>query len=187
VTRTARHLAPALACALALLAIAGCSSSDQPKGEKLPRATVAELNQRLGEIERRYADGTENNNVGACNDIQNDSLQAVNTLISGLPDDTDADIRSALNDSFRRLQELTQDGCAQVEKPQTDTETTPQETVTEQTPTTDTTPTETTPTETTPTQTTPGGAKQKPPKQNGGGGTKPDTGGGGTEAPQGGQ
>ena len=69
--------------------MAGCGGSDEPEGEKLPQASVAELNQRLDEIQRRYDDARENQNPGACEDIQNDSFPEVKSILDALPEDVD--------------------------------------------------------------------------------------------------
>ena len=61
-TRHRRHLLAA--CAACALAVAGCGSSDEPEGAKLPQASVAQLNQRLDEIQRRYDDARDNQNPG---------------------------------------------------------------------------------------------------------------------------
>jgi len=175
-----RHLlAAAAAC---VLAVAGCGSSDEPEGEKLPQSTVSQLNVRLDEIQRRFDAAEQDNLPGACEDIQNDSFPAVKRLIDGLPEDVDGQLRDATEESFARLQQLVDDGCQDITP--TETETTPTETVEPETVPPETTPPETTPTETTPPETTP---PETTPKNDGGsGGTDPDgTGGGGTQAPQG--
>jgi hypothetical protein len=183
-------------CLIALaatLGAAGCGSSgDDSKGAKLPAASVAELNQRLNEIQRRYDDARKNHNAGACQDIQDDSFAAISKTIDNLPEDVDGQLRDAVTQSFANLQQLTQSGCQDVQT-QTDTDTTPTDTTPTETVPPTTTPTETTPTETTPTQTT------TTPKQGNGngngnangkkdnGGATPQTGnggaGGGTQAP----
>jgi len=175
-----RHLlAAAAAC---VLAVAGCGSSDEPEGEKLPQSTVSQLNVRLDEIQRRFDAAQQDNLPGACDDIQNDSFPAVKRLIDGLPEDVDGQLRDATEESFARLQQLVDDGCQDITP--AETETTPTETVEPETVPPETTPPETTPTETTPPETTP---PETTPKNDGGsGGTDPDgTGGGGTQAPQG--
>jgi len=174
--RTRRHLVAAAAAAC-VLAASGCGSSDdEPEGAKLPQASVAELNQRLDEIQRRYDDARDNENPGACEDIQNDSFPAVTRLLDDLPEDVDGKLRDATTESFATRQQLTDGGWQDIQP--TETETTPTETVPPETVPPETTPPETTPPETTPEQTTPqdGGG--------GNGGTDPDsTGGGGTQAP----
>ena len=135
-----------LALAGAAVAIpAGCGGSDDPEGKGLPQDTVAELERRLDEIERRYREAVDNGTVGACDDIENDSIPAVNELVNGLPEDVDADIRQAVEESFSNLEELARSDCSGVQPAETEPETTP--TPTETTP--ETTPEETT-TETTP-------------------------------------
>jgi hypothetical protein len=190
VTIRARHLLCLLGLA-ALLGAAGCGSSgNDSKGAKLPASSVAELNQRLSEIQRRYDDAKKNDNAGACQDIQDDSFAAISKTIDALPEDVDGQLRDAVTQSFANLQQLTQDGCQDVGT-QTQTDTTPTDTTPTETVTPDTTPTETTPTETTPTPTTttPSQDNGGTPKKNKGtnGGSAPQTGnggtGGGTQAP----
>ena len=115
-TRPARQLPGALA-ACAALAAAGCGSSEEPRGEPLPRQSVAELQKRLDEIERRYRDGIEDGNLGACEDIQKDSIPAVEVIVGGLPQEVDAELRDAVEGSFARLEQLTREDCAEVEPP----------------------------------------------------------------------
>jgi len=160
---------------------AGCGGSDEPQGKGLPGATASELERRLDEIERRHREAVDNDNVGACDDIQNDSIPAVNELVGGLPDDVDPDVRQAVEESFGRLEELTRSDCSGVKPAETETEPETLPTPPETTPAT--TPEETT-TETTPEE----APKEKKPKKdegNDGGGvptpvdpTQPGQGGG---------
>ena len=166
--RLRRQLLP---IAVAAVLAVGCGSDDEPEGKGLPAATVTNLKSRLDEIQRRYRAGVDNGNVGACNDIQNDSFAGpggIGELLQSLPADVDPDLRNATNESFRQLQELTQEACADVEPAKT--ETTPTETETEPEPT------ETVPTET---ETTPTTTIEEKPKDNEGNGN----GSGGSEAP----
>jgi len=186
VTIRLRH-SPAVLGAVAALALAGCGGSEEPKGAQLPRSSVSELNQRLDEIQRRYDDAKRNDNPGACDDIQQDSFGAVSRAIDALPEDVDTKLRDAVTQSFANLQQLTDDGCKDVQE-KTETETTPTETTPPVTPPPVTTPPppQTTPTETTPTETTPEKPKKPPkqPKSNDNGGSGPQSGdGGGTQAP----
>ena len=119
--RHGRQLATALATAIATcagLAAPGCGSSEEPEGRPLPRQSVAELQKRLDEIERRYRDGIDNGNAGACQDIQTDSIPAVDQIVAGLPNDVDPELRDAVDESFARLEELTREDCAEVEPPE---------------------------------------------------------------------
>ena len=177
-----RHLL-STAAIVGAAAVAGCGGgSDEPEGAKLPQASVAQLNQRLDEIQRRFDDAQENDNPGACEDIQNDSFPEVKNLLDALPEDVDGKLRDATEESFARLQQLTDDGCRDITPTETDTtqtETVPPETVPPETTPTETTPPKTTPPETTPQQTTP---------DNSSGGTDPGAeAGGGTQAPQDGE
>jgi hypothetical protein len=137
-------------------AAVGCGSDEAP-APSIPASSAQELEARLAEVQRRFDVGG-----GACADITNDSQPAVESILSSLPSSVDGDVRSALEESFDRLFELTAEQCKDEEQPtttetvpETDTETTPTETTPTETTPTETTPTETTPTETTPTETTP--------------------------------
>jgi hypothetical protein len=132
------------------LAAAGCGGDDE--GKPIPAATATALQNQLDGVQARLDNGS----VGACKDIlegpRGPNLDAVQQLIDGLPDDVDADVRSALEDSFDRLWELVQQECDDREP----THTTPTDTEPETTPTEtepETTPTETEPQETTTTPT----------------------------------
>jgi hypothetical protein len=143
-----RRTAPVVLIAL-LLALAGCGGDDE--GAPIPADTAAALQGELDNVQARLDNGS----AGACRDILEGEREPnddrVNELIASLPDDVDADVRSALEDSFNQLWELVQQDCD--DKAQQEEESTPEP---EQTPTEplpeDTTPT--TPEETTPT--TPG-------------------------------
>ena len=167
----------ALLAAVAIV-VAGCGGDDEPEGKGIPPEAVAALENRLDEIQRRFDEATEHGNVGACNDIQSDSFKAVAATVSQLPEDVDPEIRDALEAGLQRLQELTEEGCAGVEPPETDTtptETAPPETTPEETETDEAPP------ETTPSKEPPG--QQKKDKNKGGGATPPDGSGGGLPAP----
>jgi len=145
--------------ALALVA-AGCGGDDE--GKPIPASTAAALDAQLNGVQGRLDNGT----AGACKDIlegpRGPNLDQVNQLIESMPDDVDADVRSALQDSFDNLWDRVQDKCDELSEAQqqpTETETTP----------TEITPTETTPTETTPTETVPPATEELPPDGNGNG------------------
>ena len=178
-TQRLLHIA-AVAGAAALLA--GCGADDEPKGKGIPAESVAELVKRLDEVQRRFDQGVDNDNVGACNDIESDSIPGIETAVAGLPSDVDPDIRETLENGIQRLRELAQEGCSGVEP--AETETTPEETVPQET-VTETVPEETVPeeTETQPQETVPqdpqgrGPDGQGPPGQ-GGGAVPPEDGNG---------
>lgn len=180
---SARHRKlAALAAVTAALAVAGCGSSDEPEVRPLPRATVADLLSRLTEVQNRYDSGVEEGNVGACDDIVSESYPAIDSLLGGLPANVDPDLRSAVEESFSRLRELTREGCSNVEEAAPEPEPEP---VLEPEPV----PEETVPEETVPEETVPEKPKQekqpkpeKPPKGEGNGIGNP----GGTVAPGGG-
>jgi hypothetical protein len=168
---SARRYLAALTLGAALLASTGCGSSDKKEGKPLPSAAVATLNQRLDEVQRRYDVATHQNKPGACDDIENDSYKAIDTTVQDLPDDVDADVRKALEESISRLQDLTREGCSNVKEEPPKTDTTPQETVPQQTVPQETAP-EQTDTQTTPDKAKPGKDKTKPGKDNGNGNGK---------------
>jgi outer membrane biosynthesis protein TonB len=122
----------------ACLVAAGCGSDEE--GEPIPANIAGQLQTRLDEIERRFEFGN-----GACADIQNDSLPAVEDLLASVPENVDADVRQGLTDGFDRLFVLTEDQCEQ-----TQTETEPEPTPEPEPVPTDTTETTTQPTETAP-------------------------------------
>jgi hypothetical protein len=140
----------ALALVAACLAVAGCGGNDN--GSPIPAATARSLDAQLDGVQARIDQGSE----GACKDIlegpRGPNKQQVQDLIESLPDSVDADVRSALQDSFDNLWDVVQQECDD-KASKTETNTTTTETPTNTTPT-DTTPTDTTPTDTTPTDTT---------------------------------
>ena len=166
-----RHLVALLGAASLA---AGCGSDEEKPEPSIPAASAQELERYLDEVQRRFDSGTDENNPGACEDIEEQSFPEIQRIVEGLPSDVDSEVRSTLEDGLARLRELTQEGCAGVEPTDTETteETTPRETVTTP-PETETTPPET---ETTPPETTP----QQPtaPEQD------PGSGGGGTQVPE---
>jgi hypothetical protein len=125
-----------IALASCLVAV-GCGSDDE--GEPIPASIATQLQDRLDEIERRFEFGN-----GACGDIQNDSLPAVEDLIDSIPENVGADVRDALADGFDRLFVLSREQCQESSSGETDTET-----VTETAPPVTDTATETVPPETT--------------------------------------
>jgi hypothetical protein len=137
------------------LAIAGCGGDEE--GAPIPAQTADALQAELDGVQARLDNGS----AGACNDIldgdRGPNLERVRQLLDSLPDDVDADVRSALEDSFDRLWELVQQDCddkaeeESQEEPEPEPEPTPTETETapEPTPTeTETAPEPTTPEET---------------------------------------
>ena len=173
-----RHIA-AVAGAAALLA--GCGADDEPEGKGIPAESVAVLVERLDEIQRRFDNAVDKDNPGACEDIERDSVKAIQASIADLPADVDPDIRETLENGIQRLRELAQEGCSGVEP--AETETTPEETIPPET-VTETVPEETVPeeTETQPQETVPqdpqgrGPDGQGPPGQGGGGAKPPEDG-----------
>jgi hypothetical protein len=129
--------------------VAGCGADEE--GAQLPRQSASALLGQLQSIDDRFnfPDGQ------ACGDItggDDPNTTQVQNLIDSLPNDVDADLRAAVEQSFDRLFELVEQECGD-EPTQTDTE--PDTTETEPPPETETTPTETEPTDTIPTETLP--------------------------------
>ena len=153
---------------IAAVAATGCGADEETK-PSIPADSAQALQARLDEVQRRFDAGG-----GACGDIVNDTQPSVTSIIASLPSSVDADVRSALTDSFDRLFELSAEQCDDQEQSTTPTDTETQTTETQTTDTTETETTDTTPTETTPTETTPTTETVPPPADDGG------TGGGGT-------
>jgi len=146
---------PAFLLVAFALALAGCGGDDE--GKPIPAAAADALNAELDTVQARLDNGS----GGACRDILEGSRgpndDRVQQLIENMPDDVDADVRSALEDSFDRLWDLVQQDCeekAQRDESQPEPEPEPAQT--------ETTETETTPTETTTTETTPPTEEQQP-------------------------
>jgi hypothetical protein len=154
-----------LLLAIAVVATAGCGADEETK-PSIPADSAQALEARLDEVQRRFDAGG-----GACGDIINDTQPAVQSIIASLPQSVNADVRSAVTDSFDRLFELSAEQCDDEEQSTTPTETETQTTETESTDTTETETTDTTETEpTTPTETTPTTETVPPPDDGGTGG-----------------
>jgi hypothetical protein len=154
-----------LLLAIAVVATAGCGADEETK-PSIPADSAQALEARLDEVQRRFDAGG-----GACGDIINDTQPAVQSILASLPQSVDADVRSAVTDSFDRLFELSAEQCDDEEQSTTPTETETQTTETESTDTTETETTDTTETEpTTPTETTPPTETVPPPDDGGTGG-----------------
>jgi hypothetical protein len=150
---------------IAAVAATGCGADEETK-PSIPADSAQALEARLDEVQRRFDAGG-----GACGDIINDTQPAVQSILASLPQSVDADVRSAVTDSFDRLFELSAEQCDDEEQSTTPTETETQTTETESTDTTETETTDTTETEpTTPTETTPTTETVPPPDDGGTGG-----------------
>ena len=102
-----RGSAPALVTALIASALlAGCGGDE--KGEPIPRASAAELTAHLNQIRDRIAARN------ACRDIKDEDNQAIDRILADLPESVDADVRTALEDSFKHLRKLTNEECEQI-------------------------------------------------------------------------
>lgn len=188
-----RQLA-ALAAGVALLAAAGCGSDDEETAPGIPRASAQQLRRELDLVQDRLDVTRRDGPIGSCNDIDAKSYRDIRALIEGLPDDTDPEVRRALEQSIERLKELTDAECEQLATEIRDRReaTTPEPTPQPPPIQTETTPEQTDTQETVPDEKKP--KKPKKPKDNGNGddggddpqpgGTEvPGTGGGGQIAP----
>lgn len=119
---TVRVLTLLSLCLLAL-ALAACGGDDP--GEGLPSSTAQSLLAELGAVERRLDQGS----VGACEDVLNQSVPAIQRSLDSLPGATDPRLRSALDDSFATLRTLSEQECdtrrQKAEDRRKETETTP--------------------------------------------------------------
>ena len=155
--RGAKRIVPLLLVAIAAVGAAGCGGDEE--GKPIPVATADQLDAQLDDVQARLDQGS----VGACKDIleapesRGADQQQVQDVIDSMPDNVDADVKSALQDSFDHLWDLVEQECEDKESKQ-ETNTTPTETQEETTPTEtqqETTPTETETQPETPTTTTP--------------------------------
>jgi hypothetical protein len=192
VTSRTRQLTAVAAAVLALLA-AGCGGSDEPEGAKLPQSVADTLRQQLDSISGRVANGSS----GACDDIylsgpEGGNVEPIDAALRSIPSDVDPEIRSALDESVQRLQQLVDEECDGIRA----AERREQETVPDETTETETIPTETetvpTETETVPTDTetapvAPPDTGEREPNGNGPDGNGPPGQEGGAEAPGGGE
>ena len=161
-TSRARQTLLALAAAAALAATGCGSSAEEPakRGKGLPQSSVDALDRRLDEVQRRYDDGVDNGNVGACEDIESksfkgeDGIDGIDEIVGGLPQDVDPELRTALERSIERVRELTGDcaeqAAANPPAPVPEPEPVPVEPVPEETVPEETTPEKTKPEKTTP-------------------------------------
>jgi outer membrane biosynthesis protein TonB len=121
---------------------AGCGSDDEQDGAPIPAESAAALDRQLDSIQARFEFGGD-----ACADIAGNAdpnTTAVQSVIDSLPQDVDPDLRDALQESFDRLFQLTEEQCDEEKGQETETQPEPApETETE-------TETETEPTETVP-------------------------------------
>jgi hypothetical protein len=166
----------AAATALVVVAFAGCGGNEEKEGPQIPRAEAAALINRLEEAQRR-------SDPFRCNDLQKDTIPALERQLKALPDNVDADVRSTVEDGIAHLSQLVDEECANNKETKTETTpTTPAETQTTPAPTqTQTQPPKTTPAPTTPAPTTPapenpGGGGSPAPEGNGNGAANPGNG-----------
>ena len=93
------------------LAFAACGGEDE--GDPIPANTAAALQQELDNVQGRLDNGSS----GACRDIlegpRGPNLERVQQLLDSLPEGVDADVRSALEQSFSNLWSLVESECEQ--------------------------------------------------------------------------
>jgi outer membrane biosynthesis protein TonB len=108
-----------LPLALAAAFAAGCGSDDE-NGKGIPPAAAQRLQAQLDSISNRFQAGG-----GACGDITggaDPNTRAVDQVLASLPKDTDPEVRDALEQSFDRLFELTDEQCDTQKGQETETE-----------------------------------------------------------------
>jgi len=168
VTRRSRHLAVLLAGAAVVVGI-GCGSEEKKAGPGVPKETATQLVTELDLVQKRIDATRENGTIGSCGDVDAKSYPDIQRIVEGLPQDTDPDVRSALEQSIAQLKKLTEAECSDLAREIKDQE----ETVPDQVvppPVTPPQPTTPEPTETEPAppeEKKPG--KEKEPKDNGNG------------------
>ncbi len=105
----------ALAVGAALLAGVGCGSDEEEEpAPGIPRAAAQALSRELDLIEARIDVTREQSKPGSCGDIESKSYPDIQRILAGIPDDTDPDVRRALEGSIDRLKELADSECSQL-------------------------------------------------------------------------
>ncbi len=89
-------------------AVGGCGSDEEPR--PIPTADAAFLLTELDETERRV-------NARACSDAERGNITRIQKRVDRLPEDVDADVRDALNDSVASLRALIEDQCRPKPRP----------------------------------------------------------------------
>lgn len=121
----------AVAASTALLWAAGCGGSDEEEPEPgIPRDAAERLSRELDLVQERIDVTREQSEPGSCRDVELKSYPDIQEIVEGLPDDTDPDVRRALERSIDRLKELTDSECRELteEIEQRQEETTPEPT-----------------------------------------------------------
>ncbi|MEX1143078.1 MAG: hypothetical protein WD993_10575 [Thermoleophilaceae bacterium] len=117
----------AVAASVAALAIAGCGGSDESE-RLLPAGTAGTIRAELHDIGLRVADRS----VGACDDIfegaDGGTFEGIDAALADTPENVDAGIRSALEQSIERLRQLVDAECGEIRGEEADE----QDTVTEE-------------------------------------------------------
>jgi hypothetical protein len=99
---------------------AGCGSDDEQEGEPIPADSAAALERQLASIQDRFEFGGD-----ACADIagnEDPNTTAVQSIIDSLPQDVDPEVRDALEQSFERLFQLTEEQCDEQRGQETEAE-----------------------------------------------------------------
>ncbi len=110
----ARALLAALLAGAVLLAGGGCGSEEEEPGPGIPRAAADQLTRELDLVQERIDVTRERSAPGACNDVQSKSYPDIQRILDALPDDTDPEVRRALERSIDRLKELADSECSEL-------------------------------------------------------------------------
>ena len=102
----------ALLAGTTLLVAPGCGSDEEEPGPGIPREAAAQLSRELDLVQERVDVTRERSAPGSCRDVESKSYPDIERIVEGLPDDTDPDVRRALERSIDRLKELTESECA---------------------------------------------------------------------------
>ena len=104
----------ALLAGVALLTGAACGSDEEEPAKGIPASATAALNRELDLVQERIDVTREQSEPGSCRDVDSKSYPDIQKILDDLPEDTDADIRRALERSIDRLKELTESECSQL-------------------------------------------------------------------------
>jgi hypothetical protein len=104
----------ALVTGAALLAAVGCGSEEEGAEPGIPRGAAEQLSRELDLVQERVDVTREQSEPGSCGDVESKSYPDIERILDGLPDDTDPDVRRALDRSVDRLRELTDEECSRL-------------------------------------------------------------------------
>ena len=105
----------ALGVGATLLAGVGCGSDEEEEpAPGVPRAAAQALTRELDLLQERIDVTREQSKPGSCGDIELKSYPDIQRILDGIPDDTDPDVRRALERSIDRLKELADSECSEL-------------------------------------------------------------------------